>query len=249
MAVEPENQISASRILALRYGPMTATHTAHKKLIAEWVAKGLKKEGKTQVGLASAMGITQPQIYRLLQGERSLRVEEVRVVEHYLDEPFPFGQISERGGNRLLDVNGMAGQMPVRHRVQAGVWMEVDGALDENIGTIPFARDPSYAPTREQYAVQVVGDSMDRVLPDGCYAIVVAADGQTPIHGDLVIVKRTHRGLLERTIKRYVVGAAGPELRPESNDPKYKPMPIVGDADTLIEIEGFVIGQFKRLGR
>lgn len=228
---------------------MKSTHSQQKKAVAEWVASGLQKEGKTQVGLASAMGITQPQIYRLLIGERSLRVEEVSAVENYLDEPFPFRQISTPGGDRLVDVNGMTGQMPVRHRVQAGVWMEVDGAVDEIIGTIPFAKDPSFPPSREQYAVMVVGDSMDRVLPDGCYAIVVSAEGQTPIHGDLVIVRRTHRGLVERTIKRYVVGPAGAELRPESNDPKYKSMPIVGDDDTLIEIEGFVIGQFKRLGR
>lgn len=228
---------------------MKTTHAEQKKLIAEWVAQGLKKEGKTQVGLASAMGITQPQIYRLLIGERSLRVEEVRAVENYLDEPFPLGQISSTGGGRLVDVDGVTGQMPVRHRVQAGVWMEIDSSLDEIIGKIPIARDPSYPASRPQYAVLVVGDSMDQVLPEGSYAIVVAAEGQTPMHGDLVIVRRTHRGLVERTIKRYVVTAGGAELRPESNDPKYKPMPILGDEDTLIEIEGFVIGEFKRFGR
>lgn len=219
-----------------------------KKLIATWIADKLQQPGKTQAGLARALGVTQPQITRLLAGERSLRVEEIAAVETYLDAHIPYAQISGRGSN-IENVEGMAGSMPVRFRVQAGSWLEVDSATDEVITTIPFNRDPAYPASRKQYAVQILGDSMDRLFSDGSYAIVVDADGQEPLNGDLVIVRRTHRGLLERTVKRYVVTSQGAELRPESHDPRYKPLPVSGDSDTTIEIEGFVIGRYDRFSR
>lgn len=223
--------------------------TSQKHLIAQWIATALQKDDKTQAGLARALGVTQPQITRLLAGERSLRAEEIRVVEAYLDEPFPYAQISERGGI-IENVEGMAsGSMPVRFRVQAGSWLELESAVDEVIATIPFNRDPAYPPGRDQFAVQIVGDSMDKLFPDGSYAIVVAANGQEPLNNDLVIVRRSQRGLVERTVKRYVVTPAGAELRPESTDPRYKPLPVAGDGDTTIEIEGFIIGRYERFSR
>lgn len=218
----------------------------HKKAIADWVAQGLKAAGKSQIGLARELGITQPQIVRLLRGERSLRAEEIAKVEKYLDAAFPFGQIFA-SENTITD--GMAGQMPVVYRVQAGVWVEQDAAIDEPIGTIPFARDPAFPPGRRQYAVQVMGDSMDKVLPEGAYAIVLEADGKAPTHNDLVVVRRTHRGLVERTVKRYCEGPSGPELRPESNNPRHKALPLAGDSDSTVEIEAFVIGRYERLSR
>ena len=215
----------------------------HKKLIADWVARGLQKPGKTQHGLAQAMGITQPQIYRLLHAERSLRAEEIPAVERYLDEPFPYPQIAI---GIITDAPSMGGQMPVLGRVAAGVWMEQESAVDAEIATIPMAADPAF-PQRRQFAVQVYGDSMDKVLPDGAYAIVVAADGQQPNHNDLVIVRRSRGGLIERTIKRFALTASGAELRPESQNPQHKPLLLTGDDDTTIEIEGFVVGRYERL--
>lgn len=220
----------------------------YKTVIANWIAEGLRRTGKSQVGLAKALGITQPQITRLLAGERSLRVEELNAVEGYLDERFPYAQISERGGS-IKDVEGLTGSMPVRFRVQAGSWMELDATLDDIITTIPLSRDPAYPATRQQYAVQILGDSMDRIFPEGSYAVVVDADGQRPLNNDLVIVRRTQRGLVERTVKRYVETAAGAELRPESTDPKYKPLRLEGDDETTIEIEAFVIGRYDKFSR
>jgi len=231
--------------MSLELGSMS---TDHKRTIATWIAHGLQKPGKTQAGLARALGVTQPQITRLLAGERSLRVEELGAVEGYLDERFPYGQVSPWTGE-IRNVEGMSGTMPVKYRVQAGSWLEVDGLNDDVLATIPFLRDPAFPPSREQYAVQIVGDSMDRIFPDGSYAIVVEAAGQEPLHNDLVIVRRTMRGLVERTVKRYVLTPKGAELRPESHDSRHKPLPLNGDAEAIIEIEGFVIGRYERFSR
>lgn len=217
---------------------------ASKRLVADWVARGLKKPGKSQVGLARAMGITQPQITRLLAAERSLRVEEIAVVQRYLDEPFPFGEISP---SSVLD-SQIIGQMPVLGRVAAGVWMEKDKPVDTEIGQIPLATDPAY-PMRRQYAVQVIGDSMDLVFPDGSYAVCVEAAGLQPAYNDLVIVRRAKGGLVERTIARFVTTPEGAELRPESRNPIYGPIPAVGNGDTTVEIEALVIGRYERLRR
>jgi SOS-response transcriptional repressor LexA len=220
----------------------------HKQIVADWIAEGLKKPGKTNVGLAQALGITQPQIPRIKAGERSLRAEEIPIVESYLDEPFPYVQVASGVFTDVKAADGMAGNMPVLFRVAAGVWMEEDYG-GEFIGTIPLARDPSYSANRKQYAVQVDGDSMNQVLPNGCFAIVVEANGQEPVNGDLILVKRRHRGMVERTIKRYAITSKGAELRPESTDSKFKPLQVDGDHETVIEIEGFIIGRFERLGR
>lgn len=217
-----------------------------KKLIAEWVADGLRQEGKSQTGLGRALGITQPNVFRILRGERSLRAEEIPVVAKYLDRPFPWAQTSVLAGATTALTEG---QMPVLGRVQAGAWMADDGSIDETIGAIPFGRDTAYPPTREQYAVQIVGDSMDRILPEGSYAIVLAADGATPVHGDLVIVRRVNNGLIERTVKRFVEVDGG-QLVPESTNPRHLPIALSAPAEGVtIEIEGFVIGRYQRLGR
>lgn len=56
-----------------------------------WVADGLNKPGKNQTGLGKALKIGQPQVSRLLNGERQLKAREIAIVARYLGEPPPSG--------------------------------------------------------------------------------------------------------------------------------------------------------------
>src|SRR5262245_5267625 len=57
--------------------------------ILEWIKRGLDKPGKTQTGLAEALGRTQPQVSRLLRGTRDLKEREIAIIAEYLEEEPP----------------------------------------------------------------------------------------------------------------------------------------------------------------
>jgi transcriptional regulator with XRE-family HTH domain len=51
----------------------------------EWIRRGLEKPGKTQTGLARAMGVSPSAVTQLLKGRRELKYREIRPVAQYLD--------------------------------------------------------------------------------------------------------------------------------------------------------------------
>ncbi|MBO6782586.1 MAG: helix-turn-helix transcriptional regulator [Alphaproteobacteria bacterium] len=56
-----------------------------------WIRDGLARPGKTQRGLAQALGLDPSAISRLLTGSRQLRAAEVPVVAAYLENEVPAG--------------------------------------------------------------------------------------------------------------------------------------------------------------
>lgn len=54
-----------------------------------WVRSGLDKDGKTQTGLATAIGVKQPQISRMLAGDRKIKLTEIPRIAAYLGVPPP----------------------------------------------------------------------------------------------------------------------------------------------------------------
>lgn len=73
-------------------------------------------------------------------------------------------------------------------------------------------------PPGEYFATEVVGDSMDRVAPEGAYIIVNAAD-RNPRDGNIYIF--SHRG--EVTVKRYRSKPVR-RLEPFSTNPNHEPI-------------------------
>lgn len=61
----------------------------------DWIRDGLAKPGKTQRGLATALGVDPSAISRLLAGTRQLRAAELPVVAAYLDARIPSGLTPE----------------------------------------------------------------------------------------------------------------------------------------------------------
>lgn len=57
--------------------------------IREWIAEGLKQKGKTQRGLADAMGVAQPRISEILRGDRQVAATELYPISVYLGMPIP----------------------------------------------------------------------------------------------------------------------------------------------------------------
>ena len=92
--------------------------------------------------------------------------------------------------------------MPIRGEVRAGAWLEHDGdGID--FGTLPTIPDPRY-PNVEQFALRVVGTSMNKIAAPGQYVIVAswAELGAELKDGDLVVVRRERAMTYEATLKR-----------------------------------------------
>jgi len=59
------------------------------ELRSKWLAEALERTGKTQAGLARALGITPPQVNRTVKGTRRLTAAELPLAERYLGERAP----------------------------------------------------------------------------------------------------------------------------------------------------------------
>ncbi|MCM5558509.1 LexA family transcriptional regulator [Pleomorphomonas sp. JP5] len=55
----------------------------------EWIREGLKRPGKTQIGIANALGIAHPQITQMLKGKRRIKVDEIPKIAAYLEIAAP----------------------------------------------------------------------------------------------------------------------------------------------------------------
>ena len=59
------------------------------EIIISWIREGLRQPGKTQSGLAAALGLDRAQVTRLLQGRRELKQREVKTVAEYFGAEVP----------------------------------------------------------------------------------------------------------------------------------------------------------------
>jgi phage repressor protein C with HTH and peptisase S24 domain len=134
-------------------------------------------------------------------------------------------------------------------RVSAGDFRYDDGVEPDGM-SIPAVLRPDILPA-SQYAVVVVGNSVNKRIPDGAYAICTKLDAVPggAQHGQLVHVIRERSGLHEHTIKELRYTPTGSVLFPVSTDPKHQEQARLasGDDGETVRIEGVVIGVFQSL--
>lgn len=115
--------------------------------------------------------------------------------------------------------------LPVIGKVQAGVWEVVDLVdqseyVDETV-VVPI--DPRF-PFKDQWAMQIVGDSVNEYAPSGSYAVCVDISAGLDVrHGQMVVVERIRAqgAEIERTIKQFRIEGGRRELWPRSTNPKH----------------------------
>lgn len=110
-------------------------------------------------------------------------------------------------------------------------------------------RDPRYE-RAGQYALRVVGNSINKKAQHGDYVIVAewASLGIELKDGLLVVVQRERGGTVETTVKRLRSGREGWELWPESTDPAHQEKIALhdGDKDVEVRVVGLVIGYYRQ---
>lgn len=95
----------------------------------KWLREGLAKPGKTQKGLARALGIDPMGVSRLVNGKRRFQIDELRIISSYLAEPLPSADVA-------LTLQPKLGGVRVMGRVGPGIWQEGDVDLGEIAGLI-----------------------------------------------------------------------------------------------------------------
>ncbi|MDR6818464.1 SOS-response transcriptional repressor LexA [Neorhizobium sp. 2083] len=152
------------------------------------------------------------------------------------DDELPLKRVQSVGG---LDVMG---------KIQAGNWVDrsiIEDTYEREI--IPVARDPRF-PHAKQYALEVIGDSMDLEYPEGCYVTCVDFwdSGISMKDGLILHVERHNGSLVEVTLKAVETIDGEQMLVPRSSNQKHKPIKIEGDGGTEIVVKGIVTGSYKR---
>lgn len=141
-----------------------------------------------------------------------------------------------------------AAMVPVRGQVAAGVWTEEEtDPLDDK--RVPVSFDPRW-PSDGQYCLELVGDSLDQLYPEGAFVHVVVRDAYTRFvrPGDLVVLARRRGDLVERTVKELALNRGGELVaQARSSNPRFRePIDLTAglqNGDT-VEIEAIVIGAY-----
>lgn len=147
-----------------------------------------------------------------------------------------FGSEERPGPALSASLMAPPASIPLLGPVGAGSFLSIDTDVDAHVyNEGPIPPDPDFD-IADQFAVQVVGTSINRVAPDGAIlgCIDVRKTRRGPRENDLVIVERRlfDGQAIERTAKRWRKVPGGHELWPDSDDPRHQePIFIPADAE------------------
>ena len=225
-----------------------------RRMKDNWLSKRLRTIGKTKVSLAEYLHMPQQHVNSLADG-KSFTPERLTKLAQFLEidktallEFFT----NERTEEDMPTAQSSTQTIPVIGYVQAGLWQE---ARQWEVSDFK----PIYMPTDERFwgrrvfALQIRGNSMNKLYPEGSCVICVSAEDYTNIVGEIesgkkVVVQRKNPldGTIEATVKEYVKNEFGTFLMPHSTDPTFTPIRIDDGSAGYTEITGVVIGSFRK---
>lgn len=203
--------------------------------------KELREEkGLAQADLGKILEITS-QAYGLLEnGKRDISTEYLKVLSNFYNvtTDYILGISSDRKGNSELKETLFL--IPIVGKIPAG---EPLLAEDNIVAYLPI--DPSmYGLSNPDnlFFLQVIGDSMNNVIPDGSYVLIKKQDYAET--GD--VVAAIINGDNEATLKRFKqLDDMFILLEPDSTNPEHIQR-VINLKDTDFKIVGKVIGDFKK---
>lgn len=227
--------------------------TPYKTATKAWLQEIMDHEGITVTEVSRRAGVNHSTLTRFMnnpQYKPNLSATTIQKIASAFSRPMP----SPAGGNTAsLPAVNPTSTVKVLGAAAAGMWKDVSLLADEFLAheEIPVIADHRYA-GRRQYALRVEGNSINRVIRDGEYAICVSFGdlGSGLKTGQYVHVERSRGGLQEVTIKKVVVDEDSVELWPDSDDPRFQEPIIINshEEDTEVTIRGLVIGSFRHFG-
>lgn len=128
-------------------------------------------------------------------------------------------------------VSGKRETMPLLGRVHAGTPVEPDAIEGEIV--VPESIKLLHP---KGYCLEVEGDCMDRVYPEGC--IIVVDPNQEPSNGSIAAVMIDGN---EAVMRRLYRGASTMVLSPESYNSDHEDIVITQDDERVVELVGTVV--------
>lgn len=195
------------------------------------IREARKAKGWTQQELAERIGTTQQTIQRYEAGTRNLKASLLAQLSEVLDVTVAYllGMNDDETTTQPDSVN-----IPLYGSISAGKPLEIESA--EALYPIPAEvcrRWPS------AFLLRVEGESMNRILPNGCYALI---EPRTVVEYDNQPYA-VRVGDLDATIKRVRRLSYGLQLIPDSTDPSFQPQAfdIDGQGGPSLSIIGRVV--------
>ncbi len=159
-----------------------------------WLKKGLSKPGKTQKGLARALGIDPMGVSRLVNGKRKLQIGELQKISVYIGEHLP-----DLGRTIAATPADISRGVIVMGRIGPATWQE--GSAD--LGEVPGFEDRRF-PIEKQRSYIIDSSIPGYGISRGAYIIAVPfedyAHYATPT--SLCVIERTQGNLKNFTIAR-----------------------------------------------
>lgn len=139
-----------------------------------------------------------------------------------------------------------SGMLPVMGAAHASNWMERSPSLDEPEDWIAVPNE-HYRVKSGQYVLRIIGPSLNRVAPDGHYAICQKfGEGKhSPPNGKYVHVERSRGDFIEWTIKKVRSDGDETVLCPDSDHPDHQQPIDLGETDDKVRILGIVTGWYR----
>ena len=150
----------------------------------DWIKSELRKSGRTQTGLAKAMGVDPSAVTRILKGDRKIRLDEVPKIEAFLrgEPPTPLNEAVKAPGE-FPEATEQGGSLPILASAQNGL----AGGIVLSRTTIERRAMPEPLKGVEGgFGFYMIGNSMDPRFKHGELILVHPAKPAAP--GDYVVV-------------------------------------------------------------
>jgi hypothetical protein len=239
-------------------GLSQASHTCDVNTAAEEIRLWMRSVIDGGLGAqewASRAGVNKSTIFRALKPEYEFTTSSKTLEKLARAANTAPPELGRKPDSRVVPL-----YLPIRYKVQAGLWYEVDNhshfELDD-VGRQHSSWAPAVAPSPQyaeypQWLELICGDSVNKKAPDGSFAHVVDAIelGYAPSDKDWVVVerRRAQGGLRERTVKQVQIVRGKMKLCPQSTNTKWQdPVEYLkggGENEEGVEVEivGKVIG-------
>jgi SOS-response transcriptional repressor LexA len=221
-------------------------------LLAERLKKARKEAGyRSASAAAEALGISYPTYATHENGTRTPKARDL----HLYAKRFKVAQswlLDGKEGSATSDLSPIpVHQIRVEGTSYAGLFKDISLIEDDEHEReyVPGTVDPRY-PHAHHYALNVAGDSMNKLFRDGS-KVVCAAWGDLGIEvkqGHILhIERRRFASEIETTLKVYSEQDGKRWLNPNSTNEKHKPIEINGNEDTEITIKGLVLYELNKM--
>jgi hypothetical protein len=176
-----------------------------ERALHEWVATGVTLPGKSQKGVAAAIGRSAGTVSKICKGERPVHLEEIDAISNYFGPGHPppngvhLNPPAARDGRLTGEETALpTGGLPIEAIIGQGLWNSAGGQMSTVAARtpVPGRLEPRFLGMK-QYACAFRSDPNQYVV-----CVPFAAMRPAPVHEDEVHVRRTRaNGEHEDTIR------------------------------------------------